>query len=65
MRNAGLKSAVSQSESKLLLFLGMCALLAGVATVGGSHDGSFAPLLVLIGLFGVCLGAVKRMQQER
>ncbi|HZP24087.1 MAG TPA: hypothetical protein VFB04_11605 [Terriglobales bacterium] len=64
MRNAGLKSAISPSESKLLLFLGMCALLAGMATLAGRHDGSFAPLLVMIGLFGVCLGAVKRMRHE-
>jgi len=63
MRTAGLKSAISGSESKLLLFLGMCALLVGVATLGRT-DSSFAPLLVLIGLFGVCLGAIKRSRQE-
>lgn len=60
MGNSAFKAEISPSERKALLFLGLCALLVGVALVGQAHDGSFAPLLVLIGLFAVCLGVVKR-----
>lgn len=64
MENSGFKVGIFRSERKLLLFLGLCVLLVGIALIGKAHDGSFAPLVVLIGLFGVCLSVVKQHRNE-
>jgi len=64
MRNAGFKASISDRERKLLLFLGMCVLLVGMVLLGKPHGGSFAPLVVLIGLFGVSIGVVKQIRNH-
>ncbi len=61
MKRGGFKAGITDLEKKFLLFLGLCALLAGMGILGQQHDGgSLAPLLILIGLFGVFLSAVKQ-----
>jgi len=65
MNNAALKGPISELEQKALLFIGMCALLAGMGMLTEHHDsGSLAPLLILVGLFSVCLGMVKRRRMD-
>lgn len=64
MGHSAFKAEISPSEKKALLFLGLCALLTGTALMGKAYDGSFAPLLVLTGLFAVCLCLVKHRRSE-
>jgi hypothetical protein len=64
MRDAGFKASIGAAERKLLLFLGMCLLLTGMALLAKSQGGSFSPFLIMIGLFGVCVGIVKQTRSE-
>jgi len=61
MTKGGLKAAIPERERKLVLMVGMLALLTGIAFLG-KHVAvdSIAPLLVLIGLFGLGIGTVKQ-----
>lgn len=57
----GFKATISGSERKFLFFMAMLALLVGLAVEDNqSGIGSFAVGAIMIGLFGICLAAVKR-----
>ncbi len=61
MRTTGLKGAASHSEQKFLVFMGMLLLLTGLAVLGEQLRSDWvAPVSILVGLFGMCLGVVKR-----
>ena len=61
MSTMGLKGTISDSERKAVLFIGMVSLLSGMAVLGAPFTGDqFAPLAIMVGLFGICIGAVKR-----
>ena len=60
MKTGAFKAAISDSERKILLLLGMLALLLGVAGLGNhAMSETYAPLAILLGLFGICVGVVK------
>jgi hypothetical protein len=61
MRTTDLKGTISDSERKLLLFMGMLSLLSGLAVLGEHlRTDWLAPVAILVGLFGIGLPLVKR-----
>jgi len=61
MRSAGLKGTMSGSEWKLLMFMSMLSLLVGLAVLGEHLRTDWvAPIGIMLGLFGICLGVVKQ-----
>jgi len=57
----GFKGTISDPERKAVLFIGMTSLLSGMALMGAHFMGDgFGPLATMVGLFGICIGVVKR-----
>lgn len=61
MSMTGFKGTASDVERKFLFLVGMLSLLSGLALLGDHVRTDWvASVAVLIGLFGICLAAVKQ-----